>query len=290
MNRKQFLTLCLQLGAAAPLAAKPILSALANQETKPSHSSLVLLHTNDMHSRILPFPEHHPKHPSKGGMLAIAGKVKTLQSAHPHALLLDCGDFLQGTPFFNEYGGEVEVSLMNSMGYHYVTLGNHEFDNGELALAKLLQKANFKTICCNYQFTNSPLQGLVSTEPVIHELHVHHRTVKIGIIGVGVNLEGLANPNHCKGVRYLEPAPIIQAHAASLRSKGCSKVIVLSHLGFPHDKQVAANTHGVDVMLGGHSHTLLEEPVTVLNQIGKPVLINQVYRDALYLGQVTLPL
>lgn len=284
MNRKEFLSAGFLLGSAALMGRHFLLS----EDVLPHQ--LVLFHTNDMHSRVLPFPSDHPKNPSKGGMLAIAGKLRSLRELHPFSLVLDCGDFLQGTPFFNEYGGEVEVDLMNKMGYDYVTLGNHEFDNGEVALANLLANARFKVVCCNYDLSNSPLQNVVATAPQVHTLTIGERQVKVGILGLGVNLEGLAHPGNRKGVVYLEPAPILEKLSKKLKQEeGCDRVVVLSHLGIEHDKQLARDSEFVDVILGGHSHTYLEAPLVLNNRKGLPVIVNQVYRDALFLGQIFLP-
>ncbi len=246
-----------------------------------------VFHTNDMHSRVEAFPLSHSKYPGMGGMVNLSGKLNKLRKSYPDYLLLDSGDFLQGTPYFNEFGGKVEVEMMNMMGYDFVTLGNHEFDNGEEALADLLSLAKFKVICANYDFSNSPLAQLVSNEPAVVARMIGRRLFRIGIIGVGVDLNGLAIPKNRKGVVCNEPIAVANKQAAFLANEqNCDLVIVLSHLGYQHDILLAKESKNIDMILGGHSHTVLSKPTLVQNLLNKDVVVNQMGRDALYLGHL----
>lgn len=259
--------------------------SLFAQNVKSHH--LHVFHTNDMHSRVEAFPLTHSKYPGMGGMVNLSGKLNKLRQSCPDSLLLDSGDFLQGTPFFNEFGGKVEVEMMNMMGYDFVTLGNHEFDNGELALAHLLSLAKFKVLCANYDFTNSPLAQLVSNEPAVISKKLNNRLFRIGIIGVGVDLDGLATPKNRKGIVCNEPIAIANQQAAFLvHEQHCDIVIVLSHLGYQHDLLLAKQSENIDMILGGHSHTILSKPTMVTNLQNKEVVVNQMGRDALHLGHL----
>jgi 5'-nucleotidase len=253
-----------------------------------SQTKLSILHTNDWHSRIDPFPENDPKYPSMGGAARRASLIKALRKESEHVLLLDAGDIIQGTPYFNYYHGEPEIKLMNLMGYDAATMGNHDFDNGMEALARLMKLADFPFVNCNYELKGTPLEKLVRKSVVIKR-----GKVKIGITGVGINLKGFIPDEHHAGLVYLDPIAKANEEALYLkREKQCSMVICLSHLGYSYadakvsDKVLAAESENIDLILGGHTHTFLENPDIFNNKLGKQVVVNQVGWAGLRLGQL----
>jgi 5'-nucleotidase len=251
-------------------------------------SRLSILHTNDWHSRIDPFPENDPKYPGKGGAARRASLIKRIRQEEKEVLLLDAGDIIQGTPYFNYYHGEPEIKLMNLMGYDAATMGNHDFDNGMEALARLMKLADFPFVNCNYDLSKTPLENLVKKSIV-----VKRAGVKVGITGVGINLQGFIPDEHHAGLRYLNPIEMASAEAKRLKQeKGCSLVICLSHLGYAYtdskvsDQVLAAESEHIDLILGGHTHTFLEKPENFRNKSGNQVVVNQVGWAGLRLGQI----
>ncbi len=249
---------------------------------------LTVLHTNDMHSRIDSFPATDAKYPGKGGMTKISTLVDAIRKEEGEILLLDAGDIFQGTPYFNLFGGEPEFKLMSKMGYDAATMGNHDFDNGLEGFHKVLPHANFPFLCSNYNFDDTLLKG--ATIP--HKVFVK-KGIKIGVFGIGIELEGLVDPKNYGNTIYNAPIKTANEQANILKNDmECDLVICLSHLGFDYaskkisDKQLAKETNNIDLIIGGHTHTFLDKAETFFNKKGRPVLVNQAGWAALRLGRV----
>ena len=230
---------------------------------------ITILHTNDVHSHIDPFPKNDPLNPSGGGVIARANLINLVKKDNPHTLVLDAGDVFQGTPYFNFFGGELELKLMSKMGYNASTLGNHEFDNGMEKLSKVLKHANFSFLNSNYTLKNTPLENKIKS----HEIF-NINGIKIGVFGLGIELEGLVEKKLFKGVKYLNPIEISKDISDDLKyNHNCDLIICLSHLGFSYSKDknimcdliLAKQTKNIDLIIGGHTHTFLDEPVKVKN-------------------------
>nr|MCR5180641.1 5'-nucleotidase C-terminal domain-containing protein [Bacteroidaceae bacterium] len=248
----------------------PIEITAAHQGTT---KQLLIVHTNDTHSCVEPLSPHllDTAHADKGGYLRRAALLRDLRSRDPELLLLDCGDFSQGSAYYNLYHGEVEVGLMNKMGYEAATIGNHEFDFGVENMARLFRQAEFPIVCCNYDFTGTACEGLVKPYLIIKRAGV-----KIGILGVAPQLEGLVAANMCQGVRYTDPIVAAQPIADYLKHTAkCDLVICLSHLGWMtsgvSDEEFIPATSNIDIVLGGHSHTYFASPQVLQNKDGVPV-------------------
>lgn len=259
---------------------------------KPSErKKLTILHSNDMHSHIEPFPEDDPDHPGEGGMARRAELVDRIRKEGQDPLLLDSGDIFQGTPYFNEYGGELEFRLMSMMGYDASTLGNHDFDKGTEHLAGMMEKeGKFPFINTNYDLKGTPLEERVQKSRIIEK-----NGARVGIVGAGIDLKGLVNPVLTEGVEYHDPVEALEQEAERLKkSEGCGPVIALSHLGDEYedgrisDLKLAQNTRHLDLILGGHTHRFFERPKVLRNLNKKPVIVNQVGWAGLRLGRIDL--
>jgi 5'-nucleotidase len=253
-----------------------------------SSKHITILHTNDVHSHIDPFPEDHHRNPGRGGVSRRYTLIEKVKAENPNTLILDAGDSFQGTPYFNFYGGELEFKLMSKMGYHASTIGNHEFDNGIDNIAAQLQHAQFDMLNANYDLSNTILDGM--TKP--HQIY-EVDGVKIGIFGLGIELEGLVSKNLYKETKYLDPVDVAQEQIKILKKEQhCDLVICLSHLGYKYDSQkiddikLAENTSDIDLIIGGHTHTFLDRPTKVTNKSGQATLVNQVGFAGLYLGRI----
>lgn len=286
MKRSEFLKSA-GIGSLALTVAPQLLFAesLANKETK-----LTILHTNDQHSRIEPFDASYSKNPNQGGFARRASLIQQIRRQEDNVLLLDSGDVFQGTPYFNFYGGELEFKLMSMMGYEASTMGNHEFDNGLQGFLKALPAAKFPFITSNYDFSNTILDGRTEKYKVLNK-----NGIKVGLFGLGVELEGLVGKNNYGETKYLDPVEIATDYTKFLRNeKRCDLVICLSHLGYEYreepskisDVHLAAKTEGIDLILGGHTHTFFDEPRNFTNKAGRNVLVNQVGWAGLFLGRL----
>ncbi|TDS17758.1 metallophosphoesterase [Sphingobacterium paludis] len=283
LSRRNFLKQSAALGALAGLSAMP---ALANAAAK--NHRLTILHTNDVHSRIEPFPLDGSRFQGLAGVARRSTLIKKIRKEEPQVLLVDSGDMFQGTPYFNMFEGKLEIELMSKLGYEAGTFGNHEFDNGLNGLVKHLDKATFPFLTANYDFTGTLLEGKTQDYTIIEK-----GGLRIGLTGVGIDIEGLVDPNSYKGMQYLDPIPVVNRIAKLLKDeKKCDLVIVLSHLGYSYsddkvsDIKLAANTEHVDIILGGHTHTFLEEPTRVKNLQQEEVLINQMGFAGIRLGRL----
>ncbi|MEM1002898.1 MAG: metallophosphatase [Bacteroidota bacterium] len=266
------------------------LGGLTMSSTASDHTKkITILHTNDVHSHIDPFGPNDGRNANKGGIARRAALISSLKAENPNTLLLDAGDIFQGTPYFNYYGGELEFKLMSMLDYDAATIGNHDFDNGINGLLAQLPHAKFDFLSANYDFSNTALDGLINPCKVFIK-----DDIKIGVFGLGIKLEGLVNKKMYKETRYLNPIEISEDMSFKLRhQEKCDLVICLSHLGYNYknpyimsDLQLARSTKDIDLIIGGHTHTFLEEPTEETNSAGKPVLINQVGCYGLYLGKV----
>ena len=253
--------------------------------------SLFVVHTSDTHSCIEPISPNFSDtaQADKGGYLRRVVLLEQLRKEHPQDLLLfDCGDFSQGSVYYNLYKGEIEVKLMNLMKYDACTIGNHEFDFGLENLARLMKMAEFPFVCCNYDFTGTPCEGLV--KPYIIK---ERAGVRVGILGVCPQPEGLITGKNFEGMRYTKPAKAAQPVIDRLRNEEhCDVVICLSHLGWGEkpdmDPDFIAATTGLDVVLGGHSHTYFKEPQYLHDKKGHEVLVDHQGKNARFLGTIEI--
>ncbi|QBA64377.1 bifunctional metallophosphatase/5'-nucleotidase [Muriicola soli] len=263
--------------------------SVLNSCTNSARKKITILHTNDVHSHLDPFPKDHATFPDMGGIGRRASLISSIREENPNSLLLDAGDIFQGTPYFNFYGGELEFKLMSKLKYDAATLGNHDFDNGLDGLLAQLPYAKFDFLCSNYDFTNTVLHGMTSRYKVFLV-----DGVKIGVFGLGINLDGLVTKKLFGETQYLDPVEISLDVVRTLKEELlCDLVICLSHLGFEYrDKQLASDvilasqTKDIDLIIGGHTHTFLEQPVVRMNRKDQPVLINQVGCYGINLGRV----
>ncbi|MCI1779071.1 MAG: metallophosphoesterase [Bacteroidales bacterium] len=250
--------------------------------------NLIILHTNDTHSQIIPV--NSGKYKGLGGYERREEYIKQVrkEAGKNNVLLLDAGDFSQGSPYFSIFKGDVETSLMNTLKYDAACLGNHEFDNGQTELARRARSTRFPLLCCNYDFSKSPLAGLIKPYTIIERAGK-----KIGIIGVLINLRGLVVPANFNTIKYLDPVTCIDKYAGYLKNKEhCDLVILLSHCGFTDDVKhksgeiyFAKNTRNVDLIIGGHSHSLLKKQYLFKNKDGQKVPVVQVGSKGIYVGR-----
>jgi 5'-nucleotidase len=251
---------------------------------------LVILHTNDTHSNIEPVASG--KNKGLGGVQRRANYIQSVRDSEQNILLLDAGDYNQGTPYFTLFKGEAEVMLYNAMGYDAVCLGNHEFDNGEKQLAERLAKAKYPTVCSNYDFSGSPLKDIIKPYVIIEK-----GGKRIGILGLLLNLNGYVSESARSGVKYLDVLKSANKTARFLKNKkDCDIVIALTHLGYEHeegslspsDTDLASNSTNIDIIVGGHTHTFLKSPVVVKNRAGEGVLVTQMGTAGVYVGRIDL--
>ncbi len=290
MNRKQFLKTIGGGTLAAAVTPNLLTAATAESFFSGSARQLTILHTNDQHSRIEPFDESYTRNPNQGGFARRATLIQKIREQESNVLLLDSGDIFQGTPYFNFFGGELEFKLMSMMKYDAATMGNHDFDNGLEGFLKVLPNAEFPFICSNYDFSNTIVDGKTQPYKIFNK-----DGIRVGIFGLGIELEGLVGKKQFMETEYLNPIEVAQHYSDILKNeKKCDLVICLSHLGYDFrdnpqkvsDKIVAANTENIDLILGGHTHTFLPEPQKYTNRMGKTVLINQVGWAGLLLGRI----
>lgn len=248
---------------------------------------LTILHTNDTHSRIDPFPEGS-KFAGMGGVAKRAAIINQIRSEEKNVLLLDAGDIFQGTPYFNIYEGELDFKLMSQMKYDASTLGNHDFDAGIEGLVKQLPHASFDFLNCNYIFDNTALNGKIIPYKIVVK-----DNIRIGITGVGIELQGLVPKNLFGDVQYTNPADALNKISSYLKfEQNCDLIICLSHLGLQYqtkkisDVILAQNSENVDIIIGGHTHSFLDKPMVVNNLKNQPVVINQAGWAGILLGRL----
>ena len=262
---------------------------VVNCQISIAQKQLYVLHSSDTHSRIDPIDaKQSTRNANMGGVARRAGFVNQFRQQHPDMLLFDCGDISQGTPYYNLYQGEVEIKSMNLMKYDAMTIGNHEFDFG------LDNMANFPIVCSNYDFEGTVLEGLVKPYIVLKR-----NGVKIGVFALCPQLEGLVQQSKCEGIVYHKPAAVANRMVMILREQEkCDVVICLSHLGIVpnpgvddvYDNATVPQTHGIDLVLGGHTHTFLEKPERVKDADGKEVPIMHIGNNGVYMSQTVINL
>lgn len=251
--------------------------------------TITILHTNDTHSQVEPI-EQGKSNANCGGYARRMGLIERERQTDPDLILLDVGDFSQGTPYFNFYHGRIEIDALNRMGYDAGTLGNHEFDNGVDTLAEVLRMAQFPIVCANYDVQGTPLEGLVVPYTILHK-----KGLRIGVFGIGVNPNSLIAMKNFSPVRYLDPLSSAQKMATTLRhDKHCDVVICLSHQGTDYvadgqlsDVELAAATRDIDVIIGGHTHKVVED-LHIANLDGDSVLLAQTGKSGARIGKITL--
>lgn len=248
--------------------------------------NVIIIHTNDTHSCIEPVTPNFSDTAmaDKGGFLRRVVLIDSLRSTNPNLLLFDCGDFSQGSPYYNIFKGEVEVSLMNKMKYDACTIGNHEFDFGLDNMARLFASMDFPVVCCNYDFSGTPVDGLVKPYIVIERCGL-----KIGVLGVSPKLEGLVARENFNNVVFSDPIASVATVAEYLKlEERCDLIVCLSHLGWGtkgiNDQMLIGSTRHIDIVLGGHTHTYFESPEILANADGAQVVYSQMGKNARFVG------
>ncbi len=285
MKRRNFIK---QIGVASTLTMVGGLTLPSFTDKEQRH--ITILHTNDTHSHIEPFKPNHKKYANKGGVAKRATLIEQIRTENKNTLLLDAGDIFQGTPYFNYFGGELEFKLMSMLKYDVATIGNHDFDNSIDGLYKQLPNAKFDFVSANYDFKNTVLDTHVKPYRIIVK-----DGIKIGIFGLGIELEGLVDKKMYKETGYLNPVEITQDITNKLKNEEkCDLIICLSHLGYFYKKNpdkisdlnLAKITKNIDLIIGGHTHTFLPKPTIVKNIDGKNMLVNQVGAYGINLGRI----
>ncbi|MCM1109553.1 MAG: metallophosphatase [Clostridium sp.] len=256
--------------------------------TAQGDGSLLVVHTNDTHSCVMPLNKNlsDTAQADKGGYLRRTVLLQQLRRQDPDLLLFDCGDFSQGSPYYNLFKGEVEVRLMNRMRYDACTIGNHEFDFGLENMRRIFLMADFPVVCANYGFEGTPLEGVVKPYVVLER-----RGLRIGVFGLSPEMEGLVAAENYRGVTYEDPVAVANRVAGLLKEEEhCDLVICLSHLGWDipgmNDQVLIRGTRNIDMVLGGHSHTYFEEPRYVENADGQKIPCNQMGKNGRFVGSV----
>lgn len=266
------------------LTGSALFTGYAQQRT------LTILHTNDTHSTILPLNKNLADTvvADRGGYLRRIALLKEERAQDPELLLFDSGDFSQGSAFYSMFEGDVEIGLMNQMHYDAVTIGNHEFDFGLDNMIRIFKKATFPIVCSNYDFADTELKDIV--KPYIT---IKRKGIKIGIFALCPPLEGMVFTKNYGPLRFLDPIEVTTQMVDILkRQKKCDYVICISHLGWEvteyPDNRVIENTRGVDLVLGGHSHTYFQDLQYVNNLDGRPIPVDQNGKHAAFIGKMLL--
>lgn len=251
---------------------------------------LVVLHTNDVHSTIMPLNENldNKDLAGRGGFVRRVNMIKEQRAQHPDLLFFDSGDFSQGSGYYTLFKGEVEVGLMNQMGYDAATIGNHEFDFGLENMARIFRMANFPIVCSNYDFTGTSCEGLVKDY-----ITLKRNGLKIGVFGLGAPLKGLVSNKNCEGVKFLDPSETAKKYIELLRKQEkCDVVICLSHLGWQisdyPDEQFIREIDGCDLVLGGHTHTYMPKLEYAPDKTGRMIPDDQNGKHGVFIGKLVL--
>jgi len=270
----------------AMIAMLSFLSLTASGQKK----QLVILHTNDTHSTIYPLNPNlaDTMKAGRGGFIRRITMLREERKKNPDLLLFDSGDFCQGSPYFTMYKGDVEVELMNLMGYDAGAIGNHEFDFGLENMARMFRKLNFPILCSNYDFTGTVVEGTTRDYLILKR-----NGLKIGVFGLSPMMDGLVSAENCVGVRYLDPIEQAKRVVTILKKNKCDVVICISHLGWStlngvDDQKLIAATTGIDLVLGGHTHTYFKTLQYVKNLEGKEIPVDQNGKHALFVGRMVL--
>lgn len=286
INRRDFLQTL--TGGGALLGLGFLTSGFRTAES--SRVKIVILHTNDTHSHLEPFPANDPKYPNLGGIERRSALIRNVRSKEKNVILLDAGDIFQGTPYFNMFGGEVEMKAMSAMGYDATAIGNHDFDGGLDNLAKQLKHATFPMLVANYDFTGTPMEGKTVPYRIFE-----HEGIKTGVFGLGIEMAGLVDSRLSGKTVYLDPIVKAAEMVLELRDKQkCDVVVCLSHLGYRYDNDKVSDTvlakksRGIDIIIGGHTHTFLDKAVTIKNREDKDVVVAQVGWAGIRLGKIEI--
>jgi 5'-nucleotidase len=273
------------IGAGGILLAASLLPGETVAEER--RGNLTILHTNDVHSRLDPFPQDGSKNAGLGGVAARSELIRQIRSETESVLLVDAGDIFQGTPYFNVYKGEPEIKAMSMMEYDAATMGNHDFDAGIENFANQLKHANFPIVICNYDFTGTAMEGKSVPYRVFQK-----GDVKVGVLGVGIELKGLVADYLYGSTVYEDPIDRANVTAATLRKRGCDLIVCLSHLGDKYlddkisDEVLAKECFDIDLIIGGHTHRFFETPRVYRNQRGGDTVVNQVGWAGIQLGRL----
>jgi 5'-nucleotidase len=261
------------------------LNAAARKKNIPK---LVILHTNDTHSQIDALPDNHSKFPNQGGIVSRGAIIEQYRKANEHVLLLDAGDFFQGTAYFNRFKGVLEMKLMSALAYDVVTLGNHDFDIGIDGFMNAQQHANFKFVNANYNFGQTAMAKVVAPYHIIQK-----GPYKIGVFGLGIDLNALVPASNFSGIEMQDPFLSAENAIQQLKAQDCNLIICLSHLGYqyedpnkPSDVLLAQKVADIDLILGGHTHTFMDAPTKIKQPNGKEVCIHQVGWAGVRLGVI----
>jgi len=286
MNRRNFVKK-IAFGTSGFLVSNALISSTFSNSKK---NKLVILHTNDTHSNIETFPLNHPKFPGMGGVAKRFSLIQQIRAENEHVLLLDSGDIFQGTPYFNTYNGELELKLMSKMGYDAATMGNHDFDIGLDGFLNAKKHANFPFLCSNYDFSKTILKDETLPYKVFKK-----GGIKIGVFGIGIDLNGLVPTDKFDATRYNDPIETANKIAQELKDLACDLVICLSHLGYSYEDKsrisdlvLAQKTNNIHLILGGHTHTFLEKPTILKNTKNQSVIVNQVGWAGINLGKIEI--
>jgi 5'-nucleotidase len=254
--------------------------------TVSAQKKIVILHSNDTHSRIEPLPATDKKYPNTAGVIARKAFIDEVRKNNKDVLLFDAGDFVQGTPYFNLFHGRVEAQAMDLMKYDAGTLGNHEFDYGLDTLKMIIEKLDFPIVNCNYDFSATVLKNVVKPYIILKRFGL-----KIGVVGVGADPEGLIQQDKYEGMIFKPIESNVNYYAKILKEKEkCDIVICLSHIGYTKDISLAENSRNVDLIIGGHSHTYMEQPDMRKNLDGKDVMIFQTGKNGSFIGRIDVEL
>ncbi len=270
-----------------------VISCLSFSPVMAKQKQLVILHTNDTHSTIFPVSDQLPDtvRAGRGGFLRRIAMLKEERQKNPDLLLFDSGDFSQGSAYYTMFKGDVEVGLMNMMGYDAATIGNHEFDFGLDNMARIFRMATFPIICTNYDFTGTPCEGLVKPYVILKR-----NGVKIGVFALAPKMEGLVSAKNCVGVKYLDPGQVALETATMLKKQlKCDVVVCISHLGWQSNRDqddlyMIPRSRYIDVVLGGHTHTYMQHLEYVNDLDGRPVPVDQNGKHAAFVGKLVLNL
>lgn len=243
-----------------------------------------IYHTNDTHSQILPYALSYDNNKFVGGIVRRATMMEGKRIEDKDLLLFDSGDFVQGSVYFSIFKGKADIELMNACHYDAACLGNHEFDNGIDNIADMVSWANFPIVCANLDFTGTALEGKV--KPYVTFVR---KGVKIGVFGLIVTLDGLVMKKNYEGIRYLNFVDTAEAMVNKLKNdEHCDLIVCLSHMGVNTDKYLAEKNQGIDIILGGHSHTYMTTPSFFTNSYGSQTLVTQMGSKGRSVGHLTI--
>ena len=284
MNRRSFIKKIGTGGVGAAFWAGTPWPVLADN----GYKKLTILHTNDTHSRIEPFPEGIPEFAGQGGVSRRSALINKIRKENPNNLLLDAGDVFEGTPYFKKFDGALDFEIMSHMKYDAGTIGNHEFDNGVQGFVDVADNADFPFVSANYDFGSTPMSYWVR-EFITRNID----GIRCGIFGLGVDFKNLVEPHLHRGITYKDPVEVSKDLADRLKNYfRCDFIICLSHLGYQYnsekvsDRILASEVPGIDLIIGGHTHTFLDQPEEFVHEDGQKTLVTQVGHSGLVLGHL----